>query len=139
MFDVIKRQPALVLAFVEAVLGFVVTLGLHGLSADQSAAIIAAIVGVSGVFVGGLSADAWIGRLTGAVKAVLIVGLAYGMHLSQDSQAGLVAIVAAGGAIFIWDRNTPKVNAAAVAPAARRITTGATPSAGVAPHPQYKQ
>jgi peptidoglycan/LPS O-acetylase OafA/YrhL len=110
MFDVIKRQPALVLSLIEAVLGFIVTLGWSGLSADQSAAIVAAIVAAGGLAVGGLSRDVWIGRLTGFVKAALIVGIAYGANVPQESQAALLAVVSAAGMVFIWDRNTPKVN-----------------------------
>lgn len=106
--QVLKRQPALVISLIEAVLGFVVTLGLTFLNAEQSAAILALVVAASGFAVGALSKDAWIGRLTGLVKAALVVGLAYGADISQESQASLLAVVGAAGAVFIWDRNFPK-------------------------------
>lgn len=107
--NVLRKQPALVISLIEALLGFLVTLQFAFLTAEQSAAILALVVAVGGFAVGHLSKDEWMGRLTGLTKAVILLGVVYGANVSQESQAALVTLVTSAGAIWLWDRNTPKV------------------------------
>jgi hypothetical protein len=108
IWHTIKRQPALVLALVNAVLGWLVTQTWSTLDGVESASISAVVFALSGFLVGAVSQDAWIGRLTGLVQAALHAGIAFGFDVNQDSQTGLLNIVAAAGMVFIWDRNFPK-------------------------------
>lgn len=113
---VLKRQPALVLAFVNALLGWLVTQQWSTLDAAESAAISGLILAASGFAVGALSKDAWIGRLTGLVQAAIFVSIAFGHDVGQDDQQALLGLVAAAGAVFIWDRNFPKERPETVSP-----------------------
>lgn len=108
MPQVIKRQPALIIALVTSILGWLVTQEWAHLSAEQSAALVAVVVALGGFVVGAASRDAWIGRLTGLAQAVVFASISFGWDVSQDAQQGLLGIVAAAGAVFIWDRNFPK-------------------------------
>lgn len=104
----IKRQPALVLALVNAILGWLVTQEWSTLDAAESAGITGLVFALSGFLVGAVSRDAWLGRLTGLVQAAVHLGIVFGFDIGQDSQQGLLSIVAAAGMVFIWDRNFPK-------------------------------
>lgn len=108
LIHTVKRQPALVLALVNAILGWLVTQEWTTLDSTESAAISGVIFALSGFAVGALSRDAWLGRLTGLVQAFVHVGIAFGADVGQDSQQALLSVVTAAGMVFIWDRNFPK-------------------------------
>jgi hypothetical protein len=90
------REPALIIAFVSAVLMWAVSLGLDWLNAGQATAAVAVVAAIvmaittrpigPGVFVAGLS-------------AVAALFAEYGLHWSDASVTGLGAIIMAGFAL----------------------------------------
>lgn len=104
----IKRQPALVVALIVSLLGFLATLQLTGLNAEQSGAIIAAITVGAGFLGAKLSRDKGLNVLTSFVKACVYVGVTYGLNINQETQAALVPLVEAVGVMFIWPKNVPE-------------------------------
>lgn len=91
------REPALIVAFIGAVVAWVATLGWHWLNAGQATAIITFI---SGLLIA-LTTRPWGPAL---FVAVVSAGAAlfgeYGLNISQAAVAGLGAIVLAGFALF---------------------------------------
>jgi hypothetical protein len=105
------REPAvfwnMVATFVMAVLLlFPVDEHLHGLL--NAAALAAAGFATAAM----VSVDVALPALTGLIKAVFAVVIAFGMNIPESTQVGILAIVAAAGAFFVRQQVVPKVAAA---------------------------
>lgn len=104
---ILGREPAVYIAVIESLLALLVTFQLDGLSADQAALILAAAVAIGGLLASFATADALLAALSGAVKAVLVLGTAYGLSLTQD-QIGMTAVlVSTVAGVFLRTQTSP--------------------------------
>ena len=91
----LSREPALWIAVASAALSLVATFGFQFLTATQAALIVAAVNAIAACV------TAWAVRpiapavFTGAAAAVLAVGGAYGLHLSQATIGGVNVLAVA--------------------------------------------
>jgi hypothetical protein len=81
---------------------------LH-LTADQQAGLNAVAVAVAGIITAVSVHDGVSAAVTGLIKAVIALVLAYGVHLSADWQVAIMSITAAVVAFFVTSRATAKV------------------------------
>lgn len=101
------REPAVYIAVLESLLALLVTFQFDGLSPDQAALILAAAVAIGGLLASFTTRDTLLGALSGAVKAVLVLGVAYGLNLSQD-QIGMTAVlVSTIAGVFLRTQTSP--------------------------------
>jgi hypothetical protein len=106
------REPAVILAFVAALIQGVSGFFFH-LTADQQGVLNAVAVAVLGfVTAAAVKGDAWLPAISGLIKAVGALGLAFGAHWSADKQSLVMVLVTAAFAAFVRTQVTAPVNAA---------------------------
>lgn len=94
------REPAVVLAFLSALIQILDTFFVHW-TTDQTAAVNAAVAVVLGVVTAALTArDQLLPLLTGLAQALITLALAFGLDWSQGQVAVVMASVAAFVALF---------------------------------------
>jgi hypothetical protein len=86
------REPAVFVAVVEAVLALLVTFQLDGLSSDQATLILAVVVAIGGAVTAYATRDTFLAALVGVGKAAIVLGVGYGLPLT-DEQVGLTVAV----------------------------------------------
>lgn len=91
------REPALIIAFVGAVLAYLATFEWNWLNAGQATAITAAF---SGVIIALLTRPMAPALFVAALSAVAAVFAEYGLHWSDAAVTGLGAIILTGFALF---------------------------------------
>lgn len=89
---ILGREPAFYVGVVEAVVALLLTFNLPGLSVEQAGLVVAFVVALGGVVSAWATRDTLLAALVGAVKAVLLLGVAYGLPLT-DEQVGLAAVL----------------------------------------------
>jgi hypothetical protein len=104
---VFGREPAVYIAVVEALLAFLVTFGLDGLSAEQSTNILAVAVAAGGFLAAWATRDTLLAALGGVARAVLILATSYGLNLSQEQVGLAVVLVSAAGGIWLRTQTSP--------------------------------
>lgn len=111
------REPALIIAFIGAVLTWVVSLGLDWLNAGQASAITTAITAIVIAFTTRPIAPA---LYVGAIAALASLFAEYGTNLSPGFVTGIGGAVLAGFALFgIRPQVTPAAD-----PRPSQATTG---------------
>lgn len=101
------REPVVYVAVIEAVLAFLVTFGLDGLSTEQATVILAAVVAMGGVLTAWATKDTLLSALSGAGKALLVLVTSYGINLSQEQIGLAVVMISAVGGIWLRTQTTP--------------------------------
>lgn len=101
------REPAVYIAVIEAALAFLVTFGFDGLSAEQSTNILAVAVAVGGVLASWATRDTLLAALGGAAKALLVLGVSYGLNLTQEQIGLAVVVISALGGIWLRTQTSP--------------------------------
>lgn len=135
-----RRQPTLVIQAISAVLTYLVTYQISGLSAVQAGAIVAVLSAALGVY------NAWKVRpISPAVwQTVVTTGAAllsaYGMNWSQEQIGSLQMAVIAVMAMLTWQSVTPKDDPAPVGVApVDPVTVGPELPGSVPPGPTMAQ
>jgi hypothetical protein len=106
------REPAVILAFVAALIQGVSGFFFH-LTVDQQGVLNAVAVAVLGlVTAAAVKGDAWLPAISGLIKAVLALGVAFGAHWPADKQSLVMVLVTAAFAAFVRTQVTAPVNAA---------------------------
>jgi hypothetical protein len=106
------REPAVILAFVAALIQGVSGFFFH-LTADQQGVLNAVAVAVLGfVTAAAVKGDAWLPAISGLIKAVGALGLAFGAHWSADKQSLVMVLVTAAFAAFVRTQVVAPVTAA---------------------------
>lgn len=106
------RQPVLVTTFLAMAVQVLSSLVLHW-SDNQQALLNAAVSVVLGaVAAATVALDKALPLLVGCVQAVIAVGVGFGMHISDTQVSSITAAVAAGVALWTYDRVTAPVTAA---------------------------
>lgn len=104
------RDPALLLALFAAVVQLA-SIGLH-LGEAQQGALNAVAIGVVGLATAvAVERDKLAAALLGLLGAAIALALAFGLQLSSDVQAGVMAVATAVIAAFIRTQVTAKVSA----------------------------
>jgi len=105
------REPTLYVTLIGAVLSYVVTLQIDGLSDLQAAAIMGCLTSLVGVLNGFLVKPFNPALFNGLIAAAAGVVIAYGFDVSTAQVAGIQAIaVAAGGLWATRDQVTPNAD-----------------------------
>lgn len=95
------RDPLQVLALLYAVISIVSMFAFH-LSADQQGVLQAALAAGFGLLGWATTgADGHLAAVTGFAKAVLAVGLGFGLKMAPDQQAEIMSFVAVAAAFFL--------------------------------------
>ena len=116
------REPTLYVTFIGAVLSYIVTLNIDGLSDLQAASIMGALTALTGVLNGFMVKPFNPAFLNGLIAAGAGVLIAYGFDVSNAQVAGIQAIaVAAGGLWAVRDQVTPNADPENLMPAAGKI------------------
>lgn len=108
---VFGREPAVYIAVLEAALAFLVTFGLDGLSAEQSTNILAVAVAAGGVLTAWTTKDKLLGALSGAGRALLVLGTSYGLNLSQEQVGLAVVVISAVAGVWLRTQTSPEPTA----------------------------
>lgn len=94
------REPALWAALVNALI-YALGAFLLPLSGDQESVLIAAASAVLGVAVAVQVHDGWSAAVLGLAKALLALGLGFGLHWTPEQQAIVLTVVAAVVGMFV--------------------------------------
>ena len=86
MLDKLKAEPLAIIAAVEAVLAFALT--LTGLPVNTQGVIMAAVVAVGGVYGAWQTEEALLGALTTVIKTGSVLLVTFHYAFSETSQAG---------------------------------------------------
>lgn len=111
---VLRREPAVVLALVAALVKLGAAFGLD-VSADQQAVINAAAAAIVGLVVAVAAHDALSAPILGALQALVALAVGFGLHWNADQQA--VVMTAAAALVAMWTRT--QVTAPVAAASAR--------------------
>ncbi|WP_047892145.1 hypothetical protein [Micromonospora sp. RV43] len=107
------REPTLYIQALSALLGVLVTFGIDGLSAEQSAAIIAVLSAVLAAVNATLVRPVAPAAFTGLVTAVAVLVAAYGLDVSQETVGAVQVAVVGVLALLTRNQVTPKTTPAA--------------------------
>lgn len=114
MGKIFGREPAVVLGLVAALVQLLSATFMDW-SVDQQGYINAAAVAVAGLITAwAVSEEALFAALSGVVKAVIALALAFGLALSPDLQSSIMVAVTAIGAFFVRTQVTASVAASEV-------------------------
>lgn len=104
------REPAVFWGLVATLLQAVAL--LLPINAVAQGAVNAATVALAGFLTAAMvSVDAALPALVGLLKAVFALLLAFGTHVPEPTQVGILAVVTALGAFFVRQQVTSKVDA----------------------------
>lgn len=106
----LRREPALILALVAAVVKLGAAFGLN-VSADQQAVVNAAAAALVGLAVAVAAHDSLSAPILGGVQALLALAVGFGLHWSADQQAVVMTAAAAIVAMFVRTQVTAPVPA----------------------------
>jgi ABC-type Co2+ transport system permease subunit len=93
------RDPAFWVGVIEAFIALLVTFKFSGLTNEQAGLWIALVIAIGAVLSAWTTRDTVLAALVSAVKAALVVGVAYGLHITQEQIgliAGLITVVGSG-------------------------------------------
>jgi uncharacterized membrane protein YphA (DoxX/SURF4 family) len=95
-----RNEPAGIIGLLTAVLAFVVSLNLHGLSSVQAGYIVGAVTAVGGLVVAWRTRPVAPGVITAAISALAALATAYGFH-PRAAVVGAVAALAVALSSFL--------------------------------------
>lgn len=86
------REPATIVALVEGIIALLVTLNV-GLDHAHAALLVAVVTAIGGAVTGWATVDTRLGVVIGLAKSVLALAVGYGLHVSDGTQAALLALI----------------------------------------------
>lgn len=108
----LSRDPALWLGLVAAFVSLVAAF-IFPLSIDQQAVLNAVAVAVAGALTAFLvRRDGQAAAIIGLAQAVIACGLGFGLDVSPEGQAAIMALVSTAAAMFVRTQVTAKVDSA---------------------------
>lgn len=132
ILNVIKTEPAMITAVVQAILGVVVSFGFS-LTAAQTGAIMAVTTALLAAVTAVSARPVAVSALTGLVSAVVTLLVAFGVHnIQPDMVASVNAAIVAISALVLRGHITP---VATLHAEAREKAAPAQPTAAVPPVP----
>lgn len=110
-FKIFGREPAAVVGVVEAGLALLLSFGLFQLDQERVAVIVAAVSALLGLVAAWATKDTLLTALVGFAKAVLVLGAAYGLSLTDAQTGSLIATITIVGGFYLRSKtsslNTP--------------------------------
>lgn len=94
--SIFGREPAFYVGLVEAVLVMALSFNFLGLTADTIAVIMAVVTGLLGFYTAYVTRQTLLGVGTGLAKSLVALGVAFGLHVTENQQAAIIAL-----AVFI--------------------------------------
>lgn len=101
------REPAVLIAVVEAAVALAVTFQLDGLSAEQATSIVALAAVIGGVLTAATTTEKLLSSLSGVGRGILLVMVSYGLNLSQEQIGIAVGLLVAVFAAFTRTQVSP--------------------------------
>ena len=121
MLKIFGREPALWAGLINVAV-YVLGATVFHLTKNQESIVIAVAAAILGLLVALSTHDGVSAAILGLVKAVVALGLGYGLKLDADKQALLLSVAATLSAMFVRTQATAKV------PATRGATTRTAPA-----------
>lgn len=113
---VFGREPALVMAFISSLIAVFSSFVLP-LTDEQQGVLNACVVALFGFIAAALlERDKLVPAVTGLIKAVLAIALAFGLHMTPEHQGLIMAAVALGAALLVRPQVTASVPEGTVSP-----------------------
>lgn len=97
---IFKREPALWLNLFATLVAWLSTWLLH-LTPEQQSVLNGVAYAVMGIIIAAMTGDGLSAAILGFFKALIALGLGFGLHLSDDMQATVLSLVAAVTSMFI--------------------------------------
>lgn len=119
----LTRDPVLILNLVAALIAGVSSF-LFPLTDDQQAVLNALAFTILNVVAAFTVHDGQVAAITGLFKAMLAVGIGFGLHLSPEKQAIVMTVVAAVGAFWVRTQVGSKVPPPASTAVPVRVVAG---------------
>ncbi|MGH2595791.1 MAG: hypothetical protein ACRDH7_07485 [Actinomycetota bacterium] len=94
------KEPAAWVGLIEATLALAVAVGWLTWTREQTALVLAVVVAVFGVVTAYLTKDTLLGVLVGLTKAVIALVIGFGLTLSPELTAALIAFVTIAVSFF---------------------------------------
>jgi asparagine N-glycosylation enzyme membrane subunit Stt3 len=102
------REPALWIGAIAAILGFLVTLSLPGLTAGHAANILAVVTAVGGLMTAWQTRPWSLGLFGGLIGSLAVLGAGYGLDVSAETVAAVQMSASALLALLTRAQVSPK-------------------------------
>lgn len=102
------REPAFYVGLVEAVLALLLSFNGLGLTVETSAVIVAFVTAALGFYTAYVTKDTLLGVGTGLAKATVALFVAFGLHLSENQTAAIVALAVFALGAFQRTQTSPE-------------------------------
>ena len=100
------REPAAIVATIEAALALAVAFFLH-ITSGQVGLIMAVVTAALAVYTAVVTHDRLLAVVVGLAKALLALGVGFGLHLSPEQSAAIIAFVTVAMGLFNRQQTTP--------------------------------
>lgn len=101
------REPAALIAALQAAVGLLVVLGVLAWSTEQTALVMAAVATVLGVMVAAATRDTLLGGVVAAVNAIAALVVGFGFALDPEVTAGIIALITVLSGYFQRTQTSP--------------------------------
>ncbi len=101
------REPAALIAALQAAVGLLVVLDVLDWSTDQVSLVMAAAAAVLGVLAAAATRDTMLGYVIAAVNAFAALIVGFGFDLSADVTAGIIALITVLSGYFQRTQTSP--------------------------------
>lgn len=101
------REPAVWVGFIEAALALLVALSILKWDAEQTALVVAVVATVFGIVTAYLTKDTMLGVLVGFTKATIALAVGFGLTLSPELTASILAFVTIAVGFFQRTQTSP--------------------------------
>lgn len=100
------REPAAIVAFIEAALALAVTFGLN-VTSNQIGLIMAVVSAVLGLVLAWATSETALGAVIGLIKAVAALAVGFGAHLAPEQTGALVAFITVAFGLYHRTQTAP--------------------------------
>lgn len=101
------REPAALVAALQAIVALLVTLNVLNWDANQVSLVMAGVAAVLGAVVAYLTKDTLLGYVITAINACAAVFVGFGLNLDADVTAGVVAVVTVLSGLYQRTQTSP--------------------------------
>lgn len=101
------REPAAFVGVIEAVLVLFLTFGMFDLTQDTIALIMAVVISGFGVYTAYVTENTVLGALVGFAKAALALATVYGLSLTMEQNAAVIAVITVVAGFLHRTQTTP--------------------------------
>jgi hypothetical protein len=108
--NICGREPAVIVGFLEAALATLLSFGFVDLTKEQLGAITATVSALLGLYVAAATKDTLLGVFLALGKALLSLGVAFGLSLTSEQTGVLIALGTAMVGLFQRTQTTPLAN-----------------------------